>query len=369
MALRTPMKQVRNSDHYIPVLDGLRAASIIVVLYAHVSAGLYLPHWMSAGSIGPGGVVIFFVISGFLITSQLVRDFNQRQLRLTRFYARRFFRLSPAMIVLVATTMGLSALGWVPLTQADIIHAITYTTNYYHSPSTSLAHLWSLSVEEQFYLIWPIVILLGGLRTSRRVAVLALLVCPMVRIVEFLANPAEPDLLTHFETSADAIAIGCALCLYWSDIQKAIPRKLTGTVAVLACFATLILCCFMNHIRPSFETIGYSIELGCAALILNALLTRPDSIATRSLSAAPVRWLGQISYSVYLWQEPFCTRNLWFHPRGSVPFPGNVALALLAGCVSFYCIERPFREWGRRLLRGKQERPDAQPVKQIEVLT
>ena len=186
----------------IASLDGIRGISILMVLVAHLSGTKNFPFtelMHQIGDLGNLGVRVFFVISGFLITSLLLHEVKKTgTISLKGFYLRRTFRIFPAFYAYIAI-MGVAwALGWIPLRAADVIHASTYTVNYAHGRSWYIGHIWSLSVEEQFYLLWPAALLLlprgeGTRRGAAIVAIIVILVAPFARIGTWTLLPDKPN--------------------------------------------------------------------------------------------------------------------------------------------------------------------------------
>jgi peptidoglycan/LPS O-acetylase OafA/YrhL len=155
--------------HRVPCLDGLRAISISLVLLDHLPGCSGFPisleqeHAWKLSGVGTLGVGVFFVISGYLITTLLLRELTNRGgIDLGKFYFRRTLRIFPAYFALVGLVGGLAAAGVIQLLPGDLLHAVTYTMNYHSPRAWWLGHAWSLAVEEQFYLLWPAVLLLFG---------------------------------------------------------------------------------------------------------------------------------------------------------------------------------------------------------------
>ena len=177
--------------HRLRALDGLRAVSILLVLFDHLLInGLVAgdgPWWRL--DMGRVGVRIFFVISGFLITGLVMRELaDTGRIRLGRFFFRRFFRIAPPALALLAVLSGLAAFGLSDVGPRAVLHALTYTSNYVAMP-WDLAHTWSLSVEEQFYLFWPLALAAWGLGGGARLVAACLLVSPLLRAIA----QASPD--------------------------------------------------------------------------------------------------------------------------------------------------------------------------------
>ena len=200
----------------IPQLDGLRAISISLVIFAHLfnSAGVSLPvSWFRWQMFSGLGVRVFFVISGFLITGLLLREKEEcGSISLLRFYGRRTFRILVPYYVFLAVLIVAQALHLVRFTGNDLLHALTYTTNYQTDRSWVTGHCWSLAVEEQFYLLWPLAMVLLGKRRAALAALGMLFLAPVMRSFIWKFVPAmHPVLGISFETVADALAAGCLL--------------------------------------------------------------------------------------------------------------------------------------------------------------
>jgi peptidoglycan/LPS O-acetylase OafA/YrhL len=163
--------------------------------------------------LGNFGVKVFFEISGFLITTLLLRELSSRGgISLVGFYRRRILRIFPAYWAYLACLMVLSQAKLIELWPGDMLSAMTYTANYHHWRSWYVNHLWSLSVEEQFYLIWPLLLCVIGLRRALYVAAAVVIAAPAVRTFMWFGLHAGGSWMTRqFEATADALAIGCVL--------------------------------------------------------------------------------------------------------------------------------------------------------------
>ena len=203
--------RVEGADGRIPSLDGIRALSITSVLMLHLSdtKNFFAYPQVEPFNFGYIGVRVFFVISGFLITSLLLGEIAATgTISLKKFYIRRTMRIFPCSYVYLAV-MGLIGL----MSASDLIHGYTYTMNY-HRPDRSwhASHLWSLSVEEQFYLLWPAVLCYAGRRKAFFATAGVFVFAPVIRLFIWVFVPAyRPYLGESFETVADALATGCLL--------------------------------------------------------------------------------------------------------------------------------------------------------------
>jgi peptidoglycan/LPS O-acetylase OafA/YrhL len=326
-----------------------------MVIYAHLSVTHVLPHIMRASTLGDSAVIIFFVLSGFLITSQLESELTRLGgIRLVRFYLRRIFRLVPALFLMTAVAALLAYYGLVPLSKTDVFRALTYTADYYHPKYWTVAHLWSLSVEEQFYLIWPIILLLAGLRRSKTFAIAAILLCPLLRTAAWYSGMDEALVFRRFELVADSLAVGCLLALQRDAFKNsAIWKKWKPTLVMTASAAVIILWSMAHRFWPASEIVGRSFISVAAALAVAAVAFFPQTPGTRALSWGPLVWLGQISYSVYLWQQMFLVSTPGIS-EPPLPFPLDLFCAFALAVLSYYFVESPIRNFGRRLTARKE---------------
>jgi peptidoglycan/LPS O-acetylase OafA/YrhL len=334
-----------SSESRIPSLDGLRALSIGVVLVSHLEQSTHFFSQHAVAWLNPGdlGVRTFFVISGFLITTLLLREIDRTgTISLRTFYIRRALRIFPAMYAYIGFIALFAAFGWIELGRNDLLHALTYTTNYTTHPAWYVGHLWSLSVEEQFYLLWPATLFLTGRVLGMRIALMVILVVPLIRIFEASLPQTGLLMFRSFETSCDALAAGCLLAGVRDSLgaQRLYLRFLWSPFPLLLPLGILL--GSMSFIHPRVQIlVGAVAENVCIALLIDFVVRRPETFAGRILNARPCVYVGVLSYSLYLWQEMFCTQfrfpNIWWRS-----FPFNLGLAFCAALGSFYLIEQPF---------------------------
>ncbi|GLI27950.1 acyltransferase [Agromyces rhizosphaerae] len=305
-------------------LDGLRGVAVIAVVLFH--AGL-----------APGGflgVDVFFVLSGFLITRLLRNEYDRTgTIRLARFTARRLLRLYPALLAACTFVMTVALVTGraVPELTRDVVVSLTYTSNLFAMQGGLLDHTWTLSLEEQFYLVWPALLLLA--LWSRAwwgwLPVVALIAT--ILVLDLL--PGAPPAL-HSYVRAMGLPLGCALAF-------AGPRTLAG-IGRLAPIAAVGFVVAVFVPLPAALTTGWPISIGAvvAAPMVALLVSRTVPPAEWT----PLRWFGLRSYSLYLWHLPIMSLALHHAPEG-VPewlrVVAGVAASLLVAEASYRWIEQP----------------------------
>jgi peptidoglycan/LPS O-acetylase OafA/YrhL len=319
----------------IPGLDGLRAISIGFVLLAHLGGTRNFPGFFEPiGRLGSLGVRVFFVISGYLITSILLAEIRRSgNVSLPRFYFRRTMRLFPASYCLIAVVAIAAHWHLLSLERWDLTFASTYTMNYYIGRGWPLGHLWSLAIEEQFYLLWPFTLKALGPRRSVRVLAVILIAGPAFRIFSPYVGPAF-----NFLVSSDSLAAGCLLALMreelvrWEPYARLLSSRyffLVPTVAVLADYFP------STKVRwLAMETI---MNFGIMATV-DWAMRNSESRVGRFLNLPVVAFTGVLSYSLYLWQQLFLNRH------SSAPlcaFPVNLLLVFVASLASYLLVEAP----------------------------
>lgn len=332
----------------IPSLDGWRGIAIALVLFDHLQAALtggYVRPWMQTGQ---HGVTIFFVLSGYLITSKLLQE-PAGQIDLRSFYIRRFFRLMPVAWVYLGIlwlTGRITGEHWI--SGREIASCVFFFRNFF-GPGRALyaAHFWSLSIEEQFYLLWPCLLLLAGFRASRWLALGGALAIAAYRELHWAAYEHQ-WLSFQTQVRADALLIGCLLALLLADPRlRAIAQRYSRFIWLPALVALSFAIADFHWLPPLFECAAI------AALIAASTLHAESFLVLPLLSPALV-WMGAISYSVYVWQQFFLVY------RGAATTIPMLCLMPVFSLGSYYWIELPSARFGRRIagrLRSK-ESPD-----------
>ena len=292
----------KDSPARIATLDGLRAISILIVLAAHAPGTRNLPYVEPLDVLGDLGVRTFFVISGFLITTLLLRERAKTgRISIAGFYLRRCFRIFPAFYVYLGVMVLAAAIGWIDVPRTDFAFAATYTMNFHPHRAWYVGHLWSLAVEEQFYLLLAArtAYYVVGTPRAKRVASGAIVIAPLLRVVATRRGPALADLNDQaFPFVFDSLAIGCVLAIT-RDTLEASPRytrlldaRLFWLIAAAAILALSIQ-------KPIFN-LGIGVTVGNLgiALAIHKCVRAPDSRIGRFLELPVMVWLGALSYSL-----------------------------------------------------------------------
>jgi peptidoglycan/LPS O-acetylase OafA/YrhL/lysophospholipase L1-like esterase len=357
-------KPVGSDQRYMPGLDGLRAIAVLAVIAFHEQFS-----WAPGGLLGVG---LFFTLSGYLITDLLLSKWvSTGSLHLGNFWARRARRLLPALFVMLIVVTG-----WVTLfsrshlasLRGAVAAAATYSSNWYliavnqsyfarFAPPQPLDHLWSLAVEEQFYLFWPWLLLLGLLCVRRRGASgIRWLVLPTLALAAasaiamyLLYHPAVDPTRVYegTDTRASGLLIGAALAMLWPSSRAAKARKLTSRLLDVPATAGLVVIALMIWRVGQYSPFLYKgglVVLSVATAAVVAAVACPGSLVGVALGWRPLRWIGVRSYGIYLWHYPVivlttpanATENL---ARVAAQVAATIALAAL----SWRYVEEPVR--------------------------
>jgi peptidoglycan/LPS O-acetylase OafA/YrhL len=358
---------VGRGQRYMPGLDGLRALAVFAVITYHLGFG-----WAGGGLLGVG---VFFTLSGYLITDLLLAEVASGGMRLGNFWIRRARRLLPALfVVLVVVTLWVAIADRSQMTgmPGEVGAAALYVSNWWQifqhvpyfarfGPPSPLNHLWSLSVEEQFYLLWPWLLLLGVRFIHERkgpIAVRPRLAC--VTLVLALASAVEMALLYHptfdpsrvydgTDTRAFGLLFGAALAMVWPSRLLTLKVKghargfldAAGTVGLVG-IAVLI---WRTDQYSPFLYQGGMVLLSLATVLVVAAATHPASRVGVALGWGPLRWLGVRSYGIYLWHAPVIVLTTP-NPNRGVELPRaalQVAASVVLAAISWRFIEEPIR--------------------------
>jgi peptidoglycan/LPS O-acetylase OafA/YrhL len=331
----------------IPTLDGLRAVAILLVITSHTVITWDMPGVVRLGYVG---VLIFFALSGYLITNRLLEEFRFKgSISLRNFYLRRFFRILPPATFYLMVVFILSQIGIVDCSTAAIRAALLFYTSYvdYGDAGWRVGHFWSLSVEEHFYLIWPCLLIgFGASKGWRQAAIGAVTICVWrvfddhYHIVSGFFNAPYLD-ASPFRTDliADTLLWGCCLAFFLREPIRIANGALFSTLAAVCVGFSLVLLSVkgVNHITPLLHLLP--------TLLLGAIVAVPAAPIGRFLETQPLQFIGRLSYSLYIWQQLFFG---WLVPRLLLP----VALIAIFVCayLSYRFIEQPCIRFGRNFI-------------------
>jgi peptidoglycan/LPS O-acetylase OafA/YrhL len=346
---------------YIPTLDGWRAVSITLVILHHSQIQSHVPILgpllQSLAHFGEVGVDLFFAISGLLICSRLLDEESRAgQINVNGFYVRRLFRILPAAIFYLLVIATLAALQVIPVFPADWFASLFFFRNYAmlfeylnHSPLPLhwyTGHFWSLSMEEHFYLVLPAV-LVAFKRTRRWVLAGMAVSVALWRMV--LAHVMHRDYQFNFrtDTHVDALLIPALIVLALYPLTRNEAARRYIRVWSFPMFGAMWLFLLTTRVPCFFPLQAIVLSL----LILSTAL-RPNTVQGRILETKPLRWIGCISYSLYLWQQLFFGVNFAGSPPGLALLrnpPINLLALLVCATFSYYVIEKPFIRLGHKL--------------------
>lgn len=333
------------SKRELPGLGALRAISAYLVVFYHFSLA-----WVPGGL----GVLAFFVLSGFLITWLLTNEFDRSgTISLRNFYLRRSLRIFPAFYAYSAAVLGLLLITGKHIVWPQTLAALTYVNNYYQAlngdPNTAFSHTWSLAIEEQFYLLWPLLFLSLASKRKTLTAVLAFVIVAIwVHRWDLVARGASSGYLYEaFDTRADHLLVGCALALvlragWLSRLWRAVCcHQLAPLMTLGALMASTAAAGSAEHYR---DTIGFVVDPLLVALLIVQLIAFSESSGWRWTNTRVPLFLGQISYSLYLYQQ--ITSSLIESALKGRPFALQlvvyVAGVTVVATMSYLVIERPF---------------------------
>lgn len=361
-------KPKRKKSRYIPSLDGLRALAVIAVIFYHMG----FP-WAKGGLLG---VTVFFVLSGYLITGLLISEFDStKTIDLAHFWLRRVRRLVPAIVtVVVCVTVLCTLFNHVLLTKMrpDIIASLFFFNNWwqiFHNVSyfealgqpSPLTHFWSLAIEEQFYVVWPLLLLaafkLGANRKWMRRGILVLAGASVITMAVLYVPGDDPSRVYYgTDTRAFSLLIGAWLAFAWpsadfgSERARHIDAHMRGIlngVGIVALIALVAMLALMSGISD-FPYRGGIALASVTTAVLIAILVHPATVLFKAFSNKALVWIGVRSYGMYLWHYPIVLlmAPLAGSADGTPPWLAVIEIAVIFGisAASYTFIENPIRK-------------------------
>jgi len=332
----------------VPSLDGLRGLAILLVLIGHSVAYQSESPNHAWTRLGEWGVDLFFAISGFIITLLLLRELHRSgTIELSNFYRRRALRILPPYLAFLLFVFLSEWLVKPQLESYERVGLLTFTLNLVPCKTLYTIHIWSLSLEEQFYLFWPALLWWLGPRRGLYAALAVMLMVPLVRYLYF--HYVSPSMIySSTPTRLDSIMSGCIVAILATGMAgpRLKPIGKFGNHCLLlvgACFLLFRGLCEESSNSYLFYHSGSAIFM--AAIVWIAITTEGGWVIWLFQQPWMVM-LGVLSYSLYLWQQPFLlyqSEAWWTH------FPCNFAMIFAIALVSYYCLERPLLRWRDRL--------------------
>ncbi len=352
------------NPRYMPGLDGVRAVAVIAIIIYHLN-----PQWLSGGFLG---VDTFFVISGYLITSLLLTEYhNTGKFKLMSFWLRRVKRLIPAVLFLVMGVIVLSLIFMpteIQKVRADSIAAIFYVSNWWYIMQNvdyfeqfavqPLKHLWSLAIEEQFYLVFPIVLLsllsfIRRLKSIRIIFLILLVISMIAMMVLYVPNENVARVYFGTDTRIQTLLMGVLLALVWPPFQLKAKvnrqmRTMIDTAGVVG-LAILFICFKFVSETNSILYYGGFFLISTVTLLVIASSVHPSGYFAKFLGNKVFTFIGSRSYSLYLWHYPIIVLIHHQFVQGQIPplvYVVEILLMVLMAEFSYKFIEQPFRKEG-----------------------
>jgi len=363
----------RSQGNYLPTLDGWRTVAITLVLFAHASESLLnaipihlLTDLAVLKKVGLIGVKLFFGLSGFLITSKLLEEEARHgQISLAAFYIRRSFRILPAALVFLTVVGLLSVAGLLNITVGRWISTVFFAANYsWAEHSWYVGHFWSLAVEEHFYFLWPAAFLF--LRASRlRLALVVFLALALAlwRALDFkfqLTGASAAVFWGRTDIQVDGILWGVLVALLYAD--RVWKERLRRFFAAAASWPLLCLVWLALEGLPELDWklsfMLISVKAILMPLLILGTVIQSSRLPGLILETSGFRWVGRLSYSLYLWQQLFL---VWSEDRvGGLAwlqlFPFNLLAVFACATLSFLLVETPMIALGHRVAKRVQRR-------------
>lgn len=340
----------------IPSLDGFRAISIILVLIAHATYSFGFPAQYHQIAIhGKVGVTMFFVISGFLITGLLLKEQKLTgKIDIKNFYIRRALRILPVALLYILLISIWRVIENIDLKNSDLIHALTFTVNFApYRGSWYVGHFWTLSLEEQFYLVWPALLLVFS-RQLKVILIGVIIYSCIVRALVHHFSYLEYITLSPFFSYSDAIFIGALGAIFYHKEPAICKRKLfqNYVAQLLAVALIIIFVCLQDSGKLSIISIPFGnciIAASCLFLIF-AYITPSGKLFFKILNSKILVHIGVLSYSIYIWQQFFFKSEIRVVWR---MFPLNILIIYCVALVSYSLWERPFLNIRKRFSSNK----------------
>lgn len=353
------------SKSHLPALDGVRAVAVFLVIFFHFGF-LRVP--------GAHGVMIFFVLSGFLITWLLIKE-NEKTgtISLTGFFKRRTLRIFPAFYAYWLLLVGYLLVTRRPVLWPHAWSSFFYVSNYYIAvhgdPNNGFSHTWSLAIEEQFYLLWPLVFLLWRrslARTATFLVVLILTVWVYRAVLCFGFAMSQDYIYAAFDTRLDELMVGCLTAIIIKQGRLSVFWRAATAHALLplVTIALILVSIFIGdaYIYRYRDVFGFAIEPPLIAILLVQMIVLSTTPLWSWTEWPVLKFLGRISYSLYLYQQLTLApakRMFGSYPL-MVQLIAAILITIIVAAISFYVIEQPFLKLKGMRLRAHHKAPTPQ---------
>ena len=356
------MSQTTKKNNFsprLPGLDGLRAIAVLFVIITHYKSIIFPSNPIANiifGNAGTLGVDIFFELSGFLITYLILKEEKKAgKFSITNFFVRRFARILPPAYLYIVAIIFAGYIGICPVSLQEILSCMLFVRNYFTGGgSWEMAHFWTLAIEEQFYLIWPIILIfIKKAKIRLYVALFLVSIAPFWRYIFYKQYGLSASTFARTDWRYDALLMGCILAILLNN--KRIKSVLTSQKfckGIYASSAWLIIVLIWFPWVDNLPGLTYSfvnfclrpivIHL-CILYFINFIVHSPNSLWDLFLESPPFVFVGRLSYSIYLWQQFFCyspeygMKLYWFRL-----LPQSLIFTMIAAMLSFYLVEKPF---------------------------
>ncbi|WP_414044298.1 acyltransferase family protein [Macrococcus sp. EM39E] len=365
---------------YFPGLDGLRAIAVIAIIIFHVN-----PKWLPGGFLG---VDTFFIISGYLITTLLIKEYeNSGSINLVYFWYKRIKRLLPPVLFMMFIVIQYIIFFERDLffqVKKDMYAALVYASNWWYIfdgldyfqslEARPLKHLWSLAIEEQFYLLFPFLLLILFKLFKKKINVfIVFLIVSLLSmgIMWILYDPSKSISRIYFgtDTRLQTLLLGAMLALVWPayKLRENPPRVLVWIIDIIGLMGSVFLIrsffFYTEHSASLFQ--GGLYILGVFTLLCIMASVHPNTLISKIMSHPILMWIGQYSYSLYLWHYPVIVLIHSHYIQGQIPWYVDVfslIVTFIMAIISYRFIEQPFRK------RGLKTFVDVKSVKQFTTL-
>ena len=356
----------RAKSRYVPALDGLRALAVLAVIAYHMKM-----NWAPGGLLG---VTMFFVLSGYLITGLLLTEFDSTQtISLPNFWLRRVRRIIPAVVFAVLGTAFLCTIfdhALLTKMRPDVAPTLFFFNNWwqiFHNVSyfealgepSPLTHYWSLAIEEQFYLIWPVALLLclkaGVKRSTIQKGVIVLIVLSALAMALMFSPTTDPSRVYYgTDTRAFSLLIGALLAFIWpyqrlteksGARMSSMGRIVFDVIGAVGLVGLIIMIAVTNGFAP-FIYRGGLVLCSLLTAVVIAIIVHPVSLVGKLFSLPPFVWIGKLSYSMYLWHYPIILLMTPNNLVGEAPWwlrLLQLVVVIGVSAFSYYLVENPIR--------------------------